>query len=279
MISMRQMNLPELAPVPESIKELVALVAERLNGPMPFPRVSSMLIAYMAWPDDEATRNWWMLVQLARLIAASGAKLSAEPTASQTLAAFESFGGLWGLADAADVKLQDELVRIQHRWVYVADVLQYVVDMWGAHLELAGGPSIAKAMDLTQRHGSAPTKTVFVTSWSTYRSVAHLIAASAWLSREAAKDRQHPGSILTPALHAPEVVLRLAASYQGLGLSLRSHGRGRPLLDPEVLWHVPVPEKLLPLPARALSEYDLTYLTTERRAPRKDGRPTQLQSE
>ena len=34
---MRQMNLPELAPVPESIKkELVALVAERLNGPMPF---------------------------------------------------------------------------------------------------------------------------------------------------------------------------------------------------------------------------------------------------
>jgi hypothetical protein len=276
---MRWMNLPELAPVPESTPKLAALLAERLNGPMPFPRLSLMLIAYMAWPDDEATRNWWMLVQLARLIAASDAKLSAELAASKTLAAFESFGGLSGLADAADVKLQDELVRIQRRWVYVAEVLQNVVDMWGARLELAGGPSIAKAMDLTQRHEPAPTKTVFVTSWSTYRSVAHLIAASAWLSREAAKDRQHPGSILTGALQAPEAVLRLAGSYQQLGFSLRSHGQGRPLLDPEVLWQVPVPERLLSLPARVLSEDDLTFLTTERRAPRKDGRPTQLQSE
>jgi hypothetical protein len=275
---MRGMNLPDLPPVPNSLPEIVSLLAERLNGPMPFPRLSSLLIAYMAWPENEEMRNWWMLVQLARLIAASGAKLSFEPPAADTFAAFESFGGLEALADAADCKLQDELGKLQRRWNHVADVLQTVVDIHYTPVKARGGASIAKAMDLTQRHDSLPTKTVFTSSWSAYRSVAHLLAASAYVSREATKKSPDARSALTAVLLAPEIVSRLAATYQHFVLTHRSHGQKRGLIEPEVLWQVPVPDKLLPLPARALSEQDLAYLA-ERRAPRKDGRPPQLQSE
>jgi hypothetical protein len=72
---MRGMNLPTLAPIPNSLPEIVSLLAERLNGPMPFPRLSTMLVAYMAWPEDEAKRNGWMGGNLALLISASGAKV------------------------------------------------------------------------------------------------------------------------------------------------------------------------------------------------------------
>jgi hypothetical protein len=124
-------------------------------------------------------------------------------------------------------------------------------------------------MDLTQRHESLPTKTVFINSWSAYRSVAHFVAASAYLSREATKDRPNARSALTAVLLAPEAVTRLAASYQHFVLTHRSHGQKQPLIDPEVLWKMPAPEKLLPLPARALSEDDFAFLW-ERRARQKD---------
>jgi hypothetical protein len=274
------MYLPELPSTPDALEENVALLKDRLDlETMPFRALSSLLIAYMAWPDDEATRNWWMLVQLARLIAASGATLTVEPPAAKTLEEFEMFGGLRGLADAADVKLQDELIRVQGRWAHVADILQLVVDIKYAPVEVPGAASISKAMDLTQRHESLPTKTVFINSWSAYRSVAHLIAAAAYLSTEATKDRPGAGSALTAVLFAPEAVTRLAASYQQFGLTYRSHGQDSPLLGPNVLWQLSAPEKLLPLPARQLSDGDLAFLTTERRAPRKDGRPPQVDSE
>jgi hypothetical protein len=181
------------------------------------------------------------------------------------------FGGLGALAELALDNLQDQLVRAQSRWLHVADILQNVVDMaYDARLRVRGGASISKAQDLTQRHDSAPTKTVYATSWSAYRHVAHLVAAAAWLSREAHKQNgSQPGSIIAAALLAPEAVIRLAASYQHLGLSLLTHGSRRPVLDPENLWRVPDPPELLPLPARRLSDGDLSYLMTERRARSK----------
>jgi hypothetical protein len=91
---MRVMNLPHLASVPNSLPEIVTLLAERLNGPMPFPRLLWLLVAYMAWPEDQGKRNGSMVVHLARLFVASGATLSADAGGSQTLAAFEMFGGL-----------------------------------------------------------------------------------------------------------------------------------------------------------------------------------------
>jgi hypothetical protein len=121
-----------------------------------------------------------------------------------------------------------------------------------------------------QRHESLPTKTVFINSWSAYRSVAHLLAASAYLSREATKDRPRNLSPLTAALLAPEAVTRLAASYQQFGFTYRSYRQEQTLFDPGVLWQVPVPEKLLPLPKRPLSDDDYAFLK-ERRAYRKDG--------
>jgi hypothetical protein len=181
------------------------------------------------------------------------------------------FGGLGALAKFALDNLQDQLVRAQSRWRHVADIMQFVVDMdKDPHLRMAGGASISKAQDLTQQHYGVPTKTIYVTSWSAYRHVAHLVAAAAWLSREAHKQHgSQPGSIIAAVLLAPEAVIRLAASYQQFGLSLLAHGLRRPVLDPENLWRVPDPPELLPLPARRLSDRDLSYLMTERRARSK----------
>src|SRR5215468_5125814 len=248
---MRGMHLPTLAPIPNSLSETISLLAERLSGPMPFPRLSFLLVGYMAWPEDNANRSAWMAGNLALLISASGAKLSAD-IEPQTLRAFEMFGGLGAVAELALHKLQDQLVRAQSRWLHVADIMQNIVDMdKDGRLRVAGGASISKAQDLTQRHSNTPTKTVYVTSWAEYRHVAHVLAAAAWLSREAHKQRgAQPGSIIAAALLAPEVVIRLAASYQHFGFSLLTHGLRRPVLDPDNLWRVPVPPEMLPLPAR-----------------------------
>jgi hypothetical protein len=265
------MNLPKIPPIPDSLEGNVALLAGRPNDFLPFPTLSFFLVAYMAWPEDEERRSCWISVRLARKLAVSGAKLSVEAPAAKDLEAFELFGGLEGLAKAADGPLQDELGRARIRWNHVADVLQTVVDIAYAPVKVPGGASISKAMDLTQRHESLPTKTVFINSWSAYRSVAHLLAASAYLSREATKDRPEMRSPLTAVLMAPEAVTRLAASYQQFGFTYRSYRQKQTLFDPEVLWQVPVPETLLPLPARALSEGDFSFLINERRARRKDG--------
>jgi hypothetical protein len=58
---MRGMDLPDLADVPNSLAEIVTLLAERLNGQMmPFPRLSTLLIAYMACPriKEIGTGGW-----------------------------------------------------------------------------------------------------------------------------------------------------------------------------------------------------------------------------
>jgi len=237
---------------------------------MPFPRLTLLLIAYMAWPEDRAVRDKWMASHLAQFISASGASLSAD-IGLQNLEAFEMFGGLSALADAAQDKLLDQLVRNQSRWVHVADILQFVVDIeYDDRLHIQGGPSISKALDLTQRYDSSPTKTVFETSWRAYRHVAHLLAAAAWLSCESHKDAEcQTGSLLTAALLAPEAVISLAASYQQFGLSMLSHGVRQPVLDPAHLWRVPIRPEFLPLPFRRLADVNLAYLSAERRARRK----------
>ena len=264
---MRGMNLPDLAPVSGSLPEIVSLIAGRLDGPMPFPRLSSLLVAYIVWPESPAERDKWMVAILAQFVAASGASLSID-AGSKALEAFEAFGGLGALAEVAQDRLLDDFAGAQGRWLHVADILQTVVDMANdARLRVPGGASISKALDLTQRHNSNPSKTVFVRSWSRYRHVAHVLAAAAWLPYEAHKKRgRNEASLLAAVLLAPEAVIRLAASYQQFGLSLLSHGVHQPLLDPKHLWRVPVPSQLLPLPARRLSDSDLAYLTKERRA-------------
>jgi hypothetical protein len=126
---MRMMNLPDLPPTPDLPQENVDLVAERGQAPMPFPRFSLMLVAYMAWPQHQAFRDEWMSTNLARFLESSGTRLSASEGGDRTLVALKAFGWLDALANAADHTVSDRLIKAQHQWPHVADVFQYLVDM------------------------------------------------------------------------------------------------------------------------------------------------------
>jgi hypothetical protein len=255
---MRKMKFTRIPQTPDVLEENVVLLTQRRDDSLPYPSLSYYLIGYMAWPEEKKKRNWLILTQLAQLISGSGAELTTWGRAEMAFETFELLGGFAALAEAANYRMEEELERAQRRWARAAAVLQFVVDLDHAPMRLRGGASISKAIDLTQRRETLPTRTVFVNSWSAYRNVAHLLAASVYLSAEANKIR--PGhSPLAAARRAPEAVIRLAASYQHFCLTHRSHGQGQTLLDPDVLWRVPVPDKLLPIPAQPLCQEDLFF--------------------
>src|ERR1700722_18821288 len=95
---MRDMNLPPLARPPSDVEGCWTLYLSRLGGAMPLPEASLLLVAYMAWPNDEEE-------------------------------VFQLFGGLRAVADSSFSPMMEKLVRIQDRWRRVADVMQMVVDI------------------------------------------------------------------------------------------------------------------------------------------------------
>jgi hypothetical protein len=77
MINNAHDELARPAPDTDLPQENGDLVAARVQAPMPFPRFSLMLVAYMAWPEHQAFRDEWMSTNLARFLENSGARLSA----------------------------------------------------------------------------------------------------------------------------------------------------------------------------------------------------------
>jgi hypothetical protein len=64
---MRVMNLPDLPAIPSSAPECDELLAQRMPaGQGPLPRLSLLLLAYMAWPNEEKQRDSWMAANLSR---------------------------------------------------------------------------------------------------------------------------------------------------------------------------------------------------------------------
>src|SRR5262245_32321383 len=140
----------------------------------------------------------------------------------------------------------------------------------GPRRPIPGGASISKAYDLLKGHSALPRKSQLSKDWSEFRDVAHLIAAAAVIAF-ASRDQQAASAVLTPVLLVPDVVLAFGIAYQEFGLSLRPHGQRDPVLPPETLWRIPDAQDapMLPLPVRRLSDEDLKYLTTRRRARRR----------
>jgi hypothetical protein len=109
--------------------------------------------------------------------------------------------------------------------------------------------------------------------WSDFRDVSHLIAAAAMIAftcREKAVDAR-ASAVLTPVLFVPEVVLGIGLAFQEFGLAFKPHAQRVSILPSNTLWRIPkTSEKsVLPLPIRRLSDGDLKFLTTVRRARRK----------
>jgi hypothetical protein len=95
---MRAMNLPALPVKALSADECVGDYLSRLSGDeAPWPSVSLILTAYMAWPNDELTRNSLVATYLARFIETSSQKSPGDRAAenipqSKEWAKFEKFG-------------------------------------------------------------------------------------------------------------------------------------------------------------------------------------------
>jgi hypothetical protein len=272
------MNLPELPIGPDSVDECVRLYFNRLPADDAlWPRVSLLLTAYMAWPNDEVRRDSCVATYLARFIQNSAQGTAddmpaAEAPKSLDWITFEKFGGLGAVAKPAFDHLTEDIAQVQRRWLLVADIFQMIVDM--AHedrIALGRGPSISKAIELCEIERSMPGHSQLRKAWSDFRDVAHLISASAFLAHEGlAEAAAHEASILKAIWLAPDAVLALAAGFQESGLQPKAVRKESSCLRPDKVWRIPpglVPKKPFVV-FRRLTEEQLGHLST-RRAPKK----------
>jgi hypothetical protein len=276
---MRVINLPELPAGPDSVEGCIQTYLNRLQADdAPWPHVSVLLTAYMAWPNDEPKRDSFVATYLAQLIQDSAGETSRDssianvPT-SQDRIAFKNFGGLGAVAKPAFDHLSEEIVQLQRRWLLVADIFQLIVDMaYDDRITLRRGSSISKAIELCEIERTMPGHSQLRKAWSDFRDVAHLIAASAHLAHAgiANETTAHEASILKAVWIAPDAVLALVAGFQEFGLQPKGVRKESPILRQDKLWRVP-PELLPNKPfvvSRLLTEGQLEYLRT-RRASKK----------
>jgi len=265
------MNLPELPVGPNSVDECVRLCLKRLPADDAlWPRVSLLLTAYMAWPNDESKRDSFVATYLARFIQNSAGEMSRDlsvanvPT-SQDWIAFEKFGGLGAVAKPAFDHLNEEIAQLQRRWLLVADIFQLIVDMaYDDRIALRRGSSISKAIELCEIERTMPGHSQLRKAWSDFRDVAHLLVASAHLAHEGISNSTatHEASILKAIWIVPDGVLALAAGFQEFGLQPKAVRKESPILRQDKLWRVPpclVPKKPFVV-FRRLTEEQLEYL-------------------
>ena len=265
---MRGINLPPLRRPPSDVEGAGTLYLSRIGGAPPFPEASHLLVAYMAWPNDEQERNRWMATTIAFFVA----EQIPAPWPGQEM--FPLFGGLRTVADSSFSPIVEKLARIQDRWPRVADVMQKVVDIhYDKRGPIRGGASISKALDVLQNYNALPVKSRLSQDWSHFRDVAHLVAAAAAIAAagEQRTEQAEAAALLTPVFYVPEVVLAFGLAYQRFGLSFRPHVGSDPILSSETLWCIPDEKDaaVLPLPVRRLSDADFDYLSSERRAAPK----------
>ena len=150
------------------------------------PNVSLLLTAYMAWPNDELTRDSLVATYLARFIETSSQNSPEDIPQSQEWAKFEKFGGMRAVAKPAFQRLTDENGQVQRKWLLVADIFHKIVDMaYDERIVLDGGPSISKAIEVCEIEYTMPGHSQLRNAWSEFRDVGHLIAASAYLAHAA----------------------------------------------------------------------------------------------
>ena len=267
---MRIMNLPKLPAGPNSPDECVKTYLQRLPaGEALWPHVSTLLTAYMSWPNDEQRRDAFVATYLTRLGMSSGEGPKDPLLDSRGNTASEMFGGINALAKVAFDQLSTEIAQIQRRWLLVADIFQLVVDM--AHDERAAlrrGASISKAIDLCECEQALPGHSQLRGAWSEFRDVAHFLAAGAHLAHQGiaqacAVEQQ---SILNVIWIAPDALIGLAYGLQEFGLQPKPIAKEPPILRPDELWRIP--DNQAPVTPfivfRRLTEAQRDFLNTRR---------------
>jgi hypothetical protein len=264
------MNLPEIPVTAQSRDDCIQLYLERVSANrVRWPRVSILLTAYLAWPNDEERRNTFVATCLARI---DPVKAEGPFPNSQEL---DSFGGVAAIAKAAFDQLSKEIARVDRKWLMVADIFQVFVDM--AHDEraiLRGGPSISKAIDLCELEKVMRGHSQLRGAWSEFRDVAHSVTAAAQLAYESLAHgfAAEEATILNAIWLAPDAVLALAHGLQMFGLQQRAIQKEQPILRPDKLWRIPGthgPKNPLVV-FRRLTDDQLAFLSS-RRVAKKAG--------
>lgn len=255
---MQQMNLPKFQ-VLQDLQSALGIYRARLQSALRTPTaLSELLLAYMAWPSDEAGRNRWMAACNAVRLA-HGEKLAPHRSV-------DPFGGLGSVASEAMTAMVGLLGDRMKSWASTADVLQMLVDSSDPALKLRGGPSISKAVELCADDRAGLSQSQLRRCWGDFREVAHLLAAGAVLARQVPEG---DGSIFSAAWHAPDSLLAIASGFQIFGLDLKPHGQLEGAL-PHSLWRIPphcVPDAPW-IVRRALSDRQKSILSGYKAPPK-----------
>ena len=263
------MNLPKLPAGLNSVDECVKTYLGRLPaGDPPWPHVSTLLTAYMSWPNDQQRGNSFIATCLTRLGMSSEESAKDLLLDSRVNAALEMFGGMNALANVAFDQLSGEIGQVQRWWFWVADIFQLIVDMdHDERAVLRGGSSISKAIDLCECEPNLPGHSQLRGAWSELRDVAHLLAASAHLAHEGlVRADTHDASILKAIWIAPDAVLALAYGMQEFGLHPKPIAKEPSILRPDKLWRIPenqAPAKPF-IAFRRLTEAQRDFLNSRR---------------
>jgi hypothetical protein len=249
---MRVMEIPRF-PRKIEIPDLDNFIRTRLSQTVVmWPEQATLLLGYMCYPNDAVARE-------------------------DVLLTIRS----WGKASEAVLPtVPDELGRIQHEWLRVADVFHTHWDLTaGRHQARRGGASIGKAVTLVEAKANTwgTSAASLWKNWSTYKDVAHLVTAATLICLEARTTSRSqpfgPSGLsvdqIIPfqmAMLMPDLVLAVALEFERVGLSVVPHARTEPTLDPETLWRIPPDIHVVPLPppSRKITVKDLVVLNKRR---------------
>src|SRR5260221_13809943 len=128
---------------------------------------------------------------------------------------------------------------------------------------------------------TAQADQAFWKNWSTYKDVAHLIAAATLICAEARTRYRNkplwPGGLswsqfipFQMTMLMPDLVLAVGLEFERVGLSALPHGRTEPILDPAAVWRIPPDINVVPIPPpiRKIRAEDLVVLNHRRAGSR-----------
>jgi hypothetical protein len=204
---MRTMSIP---PFPDRIEsaDIAAFTEARLAEPFELTEQGAALAGYVLYPASEGAR-----------------------------ASFDS--ALYSVPDPLRLNLKG-MLRIQYRWLRVADVFHLYCDLAiGGHQSRRGGVTISKAVHLAAKNARSlgTSEATFWSAWKAFKDVAHLVTATVliWDNARRVLRNEYLGAFrthddaepitldqLSPfhiTLLMPDLVLAVARPFQDLALT------------------------------------------------------------
>jgi hypothetical protein len=261
---MRYLDLSEFKPkaVPTPFSQVgEVLLRNRYRRHWPHPQFSVRLYATMLWPNVQR-RSQFLDAFTARYGRAEQSTSNGLQDDGSLLIAGRRIM-LRELGSQILDHLDDDLEAAQMGLRNTGDIMLTLARLdANPYSVIRGGPSISKAKEVIEASKGGPNRQRLEADWSKYRDVAHLAAATSFLSSIGVKQSGNscPITLLTPVFADPGTLLCIALKFQEFGLSFRPMGRKQSVLPSETIWRIPVSDQvsaahldLGPLDADAIS--------------------------